>query len=297
MTGIRERRFWPTAVRPSEVAAKAAEKVLAKSTVKRDDIDLLIYAGVCRDRIEPSTAAYVHRLLGLSSSVQIFDVSNACLGFLNAVVIASSMIESGQANSALIVSGEDGRPLLENTIKALLEENLNRNTIKPYFANLTIGAGAVGAIVTNKNIAKGRRILGGVSVTDSLSNHLCEGDGGKVDSLNMQTDSEALLVAGINLAKQAWSDFSEHMSWKNDDIDCTICHQVGKRHLSEIYKALELNSEKDFSTFESLGNIGSASVPVTFAKAIETGKINPGDKVALLGIGSGLSSIILGIEG
>ena len=78
-----------------------------------------MHAAVCRDRLEPATAAYVHQALGLPGHTQILDVSNACLGFLNALVMAAGMIESGQIERALIVAGENGRPLLERTLRAV----------------------------------------------------------------------------------------------------------------------------------------------------------------------------------
>ena len=102
MTGIRERRFWPSNTSASYASAEAGEAVLAKSSFDRDQIDLLVHAAVCRDRFEPATAAYVHGLLKLSGKTQIFDVSNACLGFLNAMVVTGCMIESGQIERALI---------------------------------------------------------------------------------------------------------------------------------------------------------------------------------------------------
>ena len=153
MTGIKERRFFPAGSRASEASALAGEAVLAKSAFDRSEIDLLIHSAVCRDRLEPATAAYVHGLLGLPGKTQIFDVSNACLGFLNAMVIAASMIESGQIERALIVSGENGRPLVEHTLQQLLNPELTRKSIKPYFANLTIGAGAVGAVLCRQDLA------------------------------------------------------------------------------------------------------------------------------------------------
>lgn len=298
MTGIKERRFWPESVQPSEVAAIAGKKALDKAAIAIDDIDLLIYAGVCRDRIEPATAAYVHKLLKLNSNVQVLDVSNACLGFLNAIVLAAGMIESSFAKAALIVSGEDGRPLLENTIKHLLTTHLNRNAIKPFFANLTIGSAAVGAVIASSDICtKGRRFLGGVVSTDSAASSLCEGAKGYGNSLEMHTDSEALLTAGISIAKQTWRKFEKNLGFSPDVIDCTICHQVGQRHQTELYKAIGLNPKNDFSSFQFLGNVGSASVPITLAMALEQGKIQVGNTVGLLGIGSGLSSIILAMEG
>ena len=117
MTGIKERRFWPAGAGFSG-SAKAGEAVLAKSSFKREEMDLLIHSAVCgidwSRRLPP-----VHGLLGLSGGTQIFDVSNACLGFLNAMVVAASMIESGQIERALICSGENGRPLVENTLQQL----------------------------------------------------------------------------------------------------------------------------------------------------------------------------------
>ena len=91
MTGIRERRFWPSNHRPSVASAEAGRKLLGLG-VDKDEIDLLIHSSVCRDRLEPATASYVHRLLDLSGNTQILDISNACLGFINAVVLAGSMI-------------------------------------------------------------------------------------------------------------------------------------------------------------------------------------------------------------
>lgn len=299
MTGIRERRFWPKGVRPSEVAAIAGRRALEACSIEVGDIDLLIYAGVCRDCIEPATAAYVHQLLGLGGRVQVLDLSNACLGFLNGMVIAGGMIESGLARAALIVSGEDGRELVEGTIEHLLKRELSRSEIKPFFANLTIGSGAVGAVIANKGVCKrsGRRLMGGVVSINSGVSGLCEGGRVTGDFLEMRTDSEGLLNAGIALAKEAWGRFEGVMGIGVEELDCTICHQVGQRHLRELYKGIGLDERKDFSSFPFLGNVGSAALPITLAMALEQGRVKRGDRVGLLGIGSGLSSIILAMEG
>ena len=297
MTGIKERRFWPRGTRPSDASARAGEAVLAKTFSARSDIDLLIHAAVCRDRLEPATAAYVHGLLGLAGSTQIFDLSNACLGFLNAMIVAGSMIEAGQVERVLIVSGEDGRPLVENTLRQLLHPELTRKTIKPFFANLTIGSGAVGAILCHKKLAsKSCPLLTAAAVeTDSSANKLCQGDSAG-DALEMMTDSEELLAAGIQVATRAWKRFTEVTGWTAETPDCIITHQVGKAHTRELFKALNLDLKKDYTTFETLGNVGSVSCPVTFARAIEEGRFAAGQKAALLGIGSGLSSLMMAVE-
>jgi 3-oxoacyl-[acyl-carrier-protein] synthase-3 len=296
MTGIRERRFWPMDFRASEASALAGEAVLGVSRFERGSMDLLVHAAVCRDRLEPATASYVHHALGLSGGTQIFDVSNACLGFLNAMVLAGGMIESGQIERALICSGENGRPLMEHTLAELLEPHQTRKSIKPYFANLTIGAGAVGAVLCRADLAPERpQIRGAAVATDTSHSGLCEGDSSG-DALAMMTDSEELLAAGIGVAKSAWARFCKETGWDAQTPDRVITHQVGSAHTRALFDALGLDGKKDFSSFESLGNIGSVSCPLTLAKAMEAGAYLPGEKAALLGIGSGLSSLMLALE-
>ncbi|GHC03422.1 3-oxoacyl-ACP synthase III [Cerasicoccus arenae] len=297
MTGIHERRFWPTDHAPSAASAEAGERALAQSQFAPEDIDLLIHCAVCRDRLEPATASAVHAALGLGQHCQLFDLSNACLGFINGLIVAGGLIESGQARRVMLVSGENGRPLLEHTLRLLLEGDHTRQSVKPYFANLTIGAGAVAAILcrTDEAPPPSPRIIGGVSGSDSSANRLCQGDssGGELD---MQTDSEALLEAGVGLARATWSRFESHTGWDAQTPDRIICHQVGRRHQRALFEALGLPLDKDFSTFEQWGNVGSVSLPLTLAKARETGALPLGSKAALLGIGSGLVCAMLALE-
>ncbi|KAF0095449.1 MAG: 3-oxoacyl-acyl-carrier-protein synthase III [Puniceicoccaceae bacterium 5H] len=297
MTGIETRHFWPQPIRPSEASAQAGEHALAQSRFDREQIDLLVHCGVCRDRLEPATAAYVHGLLGLSSGTQIFDLSNACLGFVNAMTMAASMIQAGSIRRALLVSGENGRPLLERTIQTLLERPLSRREIKPYFANLTIGAGAVAMVLCHEDEAPtdAPELLGGVVETDSSANELCQGDTAG-DALEMLTEAEQLLEAGLKVAERTWHRFQDLFGWSHDEVDHVICHQVGRTHQRRLLETLQMPVEKDYPTYPYMGNVGSVSLPFSLAKAIENGVLTTGQRVALLGIGSGLSSAMLGLK-
>lgn len=297
MTGIRERRFWPKGTRPSAASAAAGAAVLKRSHIGRESIDMVIHGAVCRDRLEPATAAYVHRELGLGSHTQFLDVSNACLGFLNALVLAGGLIESGQIRAALIVCGEDGGPLVERTIARLLEREWTRKEIKPFFANLTIGSGAVAAVVCLRSLApEGAAVLGGAVTAATEHNRLCEGDTSDAGSLEMLTHSEELLIAGVEVGRRTWEAFKEETGWNEQTPDRIVCHQVGSIHRLKLFETLGLDLEKDYSTFPEFGNMGSVSLPFTFARAQEEGAIVKGQKVALLGIGSGLSSMMLAVE-
>jgi 3-oxoacyl-[acyl-carrier-protein] synthase III len=298
MTGIRERRVWPLGTLPSDASARAGRALLGRSQLKAEQVELFIHGAVCRDMLEPATASFAHRKIGLPARAQIFDVSNACLGFANSLTVAAGLIESGQIGCAMIVAGENGRPLVEHTIKTLLERPLTRNEIKPYFANLTIGSGAVAAMVCHRSLAPGRphRLIGGVARAATRHSELCQGDTHDASSLAMQTDSEQLLIAGVELAGETWADFQAATGWDGARIDRMVGHQVGSTHRRKIYEALGLDLAKDFSTFEPLGNMGSVSLPATLAAAVEAGAVRDGDKVALFGIGSGLNCMMLGLE-
>ena len=297
MTGISERRMWEPGTKPSDLSTKAAEVCLAKSSLKKDEIDLLIHASVCRDFLEPATASVVHFNLGLPKKAMIFDLSNACLGVVNAIVVAGNMIESGQIKSALIVSGENGGPLLENTVDELLSNpKIDRKNIKKYIANLTIGSAATAILITHKSLSPDAPlVLGGAVETDSSANHLCRGDG-NTHSLVMETDSEELLKYGVALGQSTWQAARANLGWTNSDVDFVITHQVGTAHEKLSLESLELNKTRTFKTYPFLGNTGSSALPVTLMMASEKNEIKKGDKIALLGIGSGLSSIMLGVK-
>jgi 3-oxoacyl-[acyl-carrier-protein] synthase III len=298
MTGIRERRVWPAGTRPSDASAAAGRAALARSGLRADQVELFIHGAVSRDMLEPATASFAHRKIGLPATAQIFDVSNACLGFLNALTIAAGLIESGQIRCALVVAGENSRPLVEQTLRTLLEQPLDRNGIKPYFANLTIGSGAVGAVVCHRDLVTGRphRLVGGMARAATVHSELCQGDTHGADALAMQTDSEALLVAGLALARETWAAFSAETGWDADNTGRFICHQVGSTHRRKLYEALGLDLAKDFSTFETLGNTGSVALPATLCAAVEAGAVREGTRVGLLGIGSGLNCLMLALD-
>lgn len=299
MTGIRERRMWPAGTRPSDASAAAGKNVLRQSVFKPEQMEVLIHSAVCRDMLEPATASFAHHKIGLGPGCQIFDLSNACLGFLNGLVTLAAMIDSGQIKCGLVVSGENGRPLVDRTIRHLLETPLDRNAIKPFFANLTIGSAAVAAIVCHEDLlpagARKHRLLAGSVLADTRHSELCQGDS-EGDTLVMETDSEQLLLAGVEVAQRTWQAFTRESGWSPATPDRIITHQVGTMHRRKLYETVGLDLAKDFSSFEVLGNTGSAALPSTLALAVEQGALRDGQKAALLGIGSGLNSLMLAVE-
>ena len=298
MTGIRERRFWPAGTRPSQAACYAGRKVLEDEAISPESIECLIFTSVSRDMMEPATASFVHNALGLSSSCLVVDLSNACLGFLDGMLLLANMIELGQIKNGLLVSGETAEELHESTVHNLLTDpKITRKSFKPAFASLTIGSGSVALFMRRAaHDEKKPRLVHGAWRAHTVHSNLCQGDqAGKTTTL-METDSEELLVQGVETAWATWQEFSSHPQWTADAIDCLCCHQVGSAHARLLFERLGLDPQKNFQTLAFLGNIGSVSAPITLAMAIEQDAFRPGQKAALLGIGSGINSLMLGID-
>ena len=253
--------------------------------------------------MEPATASFVHRQLGLPEQCLVFDISNACLGFLDGMIFLANMIELGQVKCGMLVAGETAEDLLESTITNLAADNsLTRKTIKYSFASLTIGSGSVALIMTHAHYSSGmQKFIGGAYRANTRHSELCQGgrssgpDSGHT-SILMATDSEELMKRGIETAKDTWHDFSIELGWRGTDIDVFFCHQVGQSHARLLFERLGLAPEKNFETLSFMGNTGSVSAPVTMAMGIEQGVFNKGQRAAMLGIGSGINCLMLGVE-
>jgi len=298
MSGISQRRLWEKGTKPSQAAARAGRKVLDNGDIAPESIECLIFTAVSRDMMEPATASFVHELLGLSPSCLIFDISNACLGFLDGMVMLANMIELGQVGNGLVVSGETAEELIESTLRSLLaDEKLSRKTIKPAFASLTIGSGSMALYMTRAGHAKEEiRLVHGAWRANTRYADLCHGGQASRKGTLMETNSEELLLRGVETAETTWELFSSRPGWSAEHIDLFFCHQVGSAHAKLLFDTLQLESGKNYETLRNMGNVGSVSAPVTMAMAMESGAFRPGSRAALLGIGSGINCLMLGVE-
>jgi len=285
LAGIRARRYWEEGVEPSDVATQAARKALDLAGVDPQRIGVVINTSVCRDYIEPSTACLVHGNLGLAPECMNFDLGNACLAFMNGMQMAGNMIERGQIHYALIVDGEGSRNVCEKTIERLLDSDCDEEAFRSSFAALTLGSGAVAMVLARKELApEGHRFVGAVELAATQHNLLCRGQPDW-----METDTKRLLMGGLELASQTWVKAQKELGWKQEELDHFVLHQVSKVHTESLAQTLGLEADKIFTIFNEFGNIGPAAVPITLAKSLEQGRIKRGDRIALMGIGSGLN--------
>jgi 3-oxoacyl-[acyl-carrier-protein] synthase III len=292
LSGIRERRFWDAGTRPSDVATLAARKALAEAEIDPQRIGVVVNTSVCQDYLEPSTACFVHRNLALSPRAVNYDVRNACLGFLNGMAIGAMMIESGEAEYALVVDGEGAQEAVMATVRRLQRPETTMQEFRDNFATLTLGSGAAAMLLAHTDVAKSsHRLNGVVSMAATEYNDLCVG---MPDY--MRTDASALLIAGVKLASQTWSLAQEQLpNWSDDEIALYAPHQVGARHMAAVAEAIAVTPSKLYLNFPVLGNIGPAALPISLAQAAEAGRLKAGDHIGLLGIGSGLNCSMMSV--
>lgn len=294
MTGIRERRFFAPGAMPGELSAISGARAISAADIDPQQIGALVHGSVCRDYLEPATACGVHHRLHLSPRCAVFDLSNACLGILSGIVQVANMIELGQIRAGLVVGSECGRTLVENTIDRLNNDaSITRKNVKLLVASLTIGSGSAAVLLCHRELSRtGNRLLGGSVLANTDGHGLCQSDGLQPF---MQTDSEALLLRGVAAGAENFELFLQQLGWTRDDVHKTACHQVGVAHRKLLFEKLELDEAIDYPTLEKLGNTGAAALPLTFALGAEAGHYAAGDQGALLGIGSGVNCLMLGV--
>jgi 3-oxoacyl-[acyl-carrier-protein] synthase-3 len=285
VAGIHARRLWDEGMQATDAATLAGVKALADAGIDPDKVGLLVNTSVSRDYLEPSTASIVSGNLGLGDECQNFDVANACLAFLNGMDIASRMIERGEIDYALVVDGETADLAYEKTMERMMRADSTEVDFRNELATLTLGSGAAAMVLARAELAPGApRYRGGVTRAATQWNKLCRGN---LDG--MITDTRTLLTEGIKLAQKTFLVAKAKLGWVAGEMDEFVIHQVSKVHTAAFTKAMGIDPKKVLTIFGEHGNIGPASVPIVLSKLREMGRLKKGNRIALLGIGSGLN--------
>lgn len=292
MTGIKARRFWSGDKQPSDVATEVAEKVIQKSGLAKSDIGAIISTSISKDFLEPSIASIIHGNLKLTPECLNFDVGSACLGFLAGMQVAANMIESGMLQHVLIVSGEAVHKDLEVTLARLEKTNAQAEEVRNQMASLTIGSGGVAMILSHTaDSKKGHRIQSISSQAATEHARLCCGWFGY-----METDAPELIKHGIANTIKAVELAERSLGLNLNTFDEFVFHQVSKVYVNSCIKAMDLDKQKVYLTYPTLGNMASASLPYTLSMLETEGRLIPGKRIALIGAGSGLNAMVITIH-
>jgi 3-oxoacyl-[acyl-carrier-protein] synthase-3 len=282
-TGIRERRVAAPGEATSDMAVQAARRALELAGVRPEELGLIVVGTVTADMPMPSCAALVQAKLGARNAFA-FDVAAACSGSLYALCVADQFIRTGQVKRALVIGAE------------LLSRALNwddRNTC-------VLFGDAAGALVLAPTEDEGRGLLSTHLYTDgSLADILCIPGGGTRKPACEEVLKEKLHTLHMNgrevfkFAVRALAD-STFTALKSNglsarDVDHVISHQANIRILEAVLQRLELPREKCWLNLHEYGNTSSASMPMTLDEANRAGRLKPGEVVAMMAIGAGMT--------
>ena len=292
IAGIHARRMWDEDVQASDAATLAARKALDDAGIDVGRVGLLVNTSVSRDFLEPSTASIVSGNLGVSDECMTFDVANACLAFINGMDIAARMLERGEIDYALVVDGETANLVYEKTLERMAAPDVTEQQFRDEMAALTLGCGAAAMVLARRELVPDApRYKGGVTRAATEWNKLCRGN---LDG--MVTDTRMLLIEGMKLANKTFAAAKVALGWAVDELDQFVIHQVSRPHTQAFIKSFGIDPQKVMTIFTEHGNIGPASVPIVLSKLKELGKLKKGDRIALLGIGSGLNCTMAEVE-
>ena len=274
-TGIRARHFAADQQGSSDLATEAARQALSAAGISADDLDLIIVATSTPDMVFPSVATMVQHKLGIAGCPA-FDVQAVCSGFIYALTIADSMIQSGSAKRALVIGSEVFSRILD----------FKDRTTCVLFGD---GAGAVileasdqpGILATDLHAdGKYKDILcvpGHVNRGAILGDPVLKMDGQAVFKLAVGVLEE---TARASLAKADMTDA---------DIDWLIPHQANIRIMQSTARKLKMSSDKVVVTVDQHGNTSAASIPLALDTAVRDGRIQRGQTLMLEGVGGGFT--------
>ena len=274
-TGIKERRIAAEGEHTSTMAVKAAHRALEQAGLAAADLDLIVVATITPDMPFPATACLVQRELGATKAAA-FDLEAACSGFIYAIEIGRAFITSGVYENILIIGAEK--------LSSIIDWE-DRNTC------VLFGDGAGAAVMQRRKGARG--VLATRLGSDGTKADILAMPGGgsrrpaTVDFLKME--GKEVFKAAVNAMTGAAKDVLERSGVGIEDIKCIIPHQANQRIISAIGERLGAREDQVFVNLQKYGNTSAARVAVALDEALQSGKIQRGDKILIVAFGAGLT--------
>jgi len=282
-TGIKERHVVEAGQKFSDLATEAGRNALEAAGVQASDLDMVLVGTVSSDMLFPSTACLVQHNLGASKAAA-SDLSAACTGFLYGLHLADGLIQSGKAETILLVGGE---------ILSRYVDWTDRSTC------VLFGDGA-GAVVLRATRGDHGLLGTAMKSNGAYGDFICMPGGGSSRPANDATSIEERLpfikMKGnetFKIAVRAMADVSEEVleeqGFTHDDIQLFIPHQANERIIDAVGKQLKIDTAKVYKNIEHYGNTSAASIPIALDECARGGRVKSGDLVLLTAFGAGLT--------
>ena len=274
-TGIVQRHIADQSQSSSDLALEASRRALQAADTAPGEIDLIVVATSTPDYVFPSTACLLQAKLGTKGSAA-FDLQAVCSGFVYALATADSFIRGGIYKKALVVGAE--------VFSRILDWN-DRGTC------VLFGDGA-GAVVLAADARPGihasvLRADGSYAAILSVPGNVC--GGAIVGTPFLRMDGQAVFKFAVRVLDESARETVAAAKMSLEDVDWLIPHQANLRILEAIVRKLGLAREKLVVTVDHHGNTSAASVPLALDEYVRAGKIRPGDRVLMQGVGGGFT--------
>ncbi|OGA18115.1 MAG: 3-oxoacyl-ACP synthase [Betaproteobacteria bacterium RIFCSPLOWO2_02_FULL_63_19] len=274
-TGIRQRHIADVSQTSSDLAVPASLQALAAAGMAPAEVDLIIVATSTPDHVFPSTACLLQARLGIKGCPA-FDIQAVCTGFVYGLAVADKFIRSGQHKSALVVGAEVFSRILD----------WNDRSTAVLFGD---GAGAVVLRADSRPGVMASALHADGSHADILSvpGNICRG--GIAGSPFLQMDGQAVFKFAVKVLNGVAREALEQCALTTRDIDWLIPHQANVRIIDATAKRLGIDASKLVVTVDRHGNTSAASIPLALDLAVRDGRIQPGQRVMLIGVGGGVT--------
>jgi 3-oxoacyl-[acyl-carrier-protein] synthase III len=292
-TGVSSRHIAAADECASDLGVGAGLGIFEKDICKPDEIDFLIFCTQTPDYYLPTTACLVQDRLGLRTSCGAVDINQGCSGYIYSLTLAKSLIESGTAANVLVITSDTYTKLInrrDKTLRTLFGDgaaatlvrsvNSDRELVGPFVFG-TDGSGADDLMLK----ARGMRN----PVDDAARIEYDDGQGNWRSACDLYMNGAAVFNFAMKVVPQTVENLAAKAGIPVEDIDYFIPHQANKFMLDRLRARMKIPAEKFFCGMEQTGNTVSSSIPIALEKAIKNGSVKPGDKIALLGFGVGLS--------
>ncbi len=277
-TGIKERRI--SHVEASDLATVAARRALAAADMDAADIGLVINATCTPRSLVPASAAYVQRDIG-AVNAGAMDMNAACSGWIYAFVAASSMVQSGAIDSALVIGVEKLSYIMDFTDR----------TTCVLFGD---GAGAVVLRASDDPVGLLASELGNDGEAIQLLEVPVDGAEGSPGPRDPRTSSISMqgpevFRRAVTMMGEASEAVVERAGWGVGDVDLLVPHQANQRIIDATARRLKLDASKVFLNIHAYGNTSSATIPIALTEALEQGQVPPAANLVFAAFGGGLS--------
>ena len=286
--GVHQRRIADPDVCASDLAYKAAVKLMEDNDIDPESIDVLLFMSQTADYRIPATAPVLQDRLGLSTDTLAMDLSLGCSGFVFALSTAYAYASLPDVHRVLLLDGETFSkivnrydkvdwPLYGDAATATLVEkgNFGEST----FILRSDGSGKDSVIIKDGM----RHPVTADSLVEKKN-----GNGDIHNGLEVYMNGMDVFNFAMRCVPKTIKEITEKTGSTLEDIDWLVFHQANRFMTDFFVRKLRFNPERVPYCIDRYGNTSSTSVPLTIVSELRE-KLKDGDHVVMAGFGAGLS--------